>query len=175
LVARSPRFTEQGRRYDGGTPRAVSYSLATMEHFLKPSPVERVFNHVFGAIVSLGGGLAHNYVLQVVGRKSGRTYQTPVNLLDYDGKRWLVAPRGNAQWVYNAKASGTVTLKKGRESQAYRVRPVELAQRPPVLKRYLEAYKPTVQRYFDVQAGAPESEFLRIADQHPVFELLRVE
>jgi deazaflavin-dependent oxidoreductase (nitroreductase family) len=146
-----------------------------MERFLKPSPVERVFNQFFGALVSLGGGLAHNYVLQVVGRKSGRTYQTPVNLLDYDGKRWLVAPRGNAQWVHNAKASGTVTLKKGRRSRSYRVRSVELAQRPPILKRYLEAYTPTVQRYFDVQAGAPESDFLPIADQHPVFELEAVQ
>jgi deazaflavin-dependent oxidoreductase (nitroreductase family) len=146
-----------------------------MERFLKPSPVERVFNQVFGALVSLGGGLAHNYVLQSVGRKSGRTYQTPVNLMEYDGKRWLVAPRGKAQWVHNAEAAGTVTLKKGRRSQRYRVQSVELAQRPPILKHYLEAYAPTVQRYFDVQAGAPESDFLKIAEQHPVFELHAIE
>jgi deazaflavin-dependent oxidoreductase (nitroreductase family) len=146
-----------------------------MERFLKPNPVERVFNRLFGAVVSLGGGLAHNYVLQTVGRKSGRTYQTPVNLLEYDGKRWLVAPRGKAQWVYNAEASGTVTLKKGRRSQRYRVRSVDLAQRPPILKRYLEAYTPTVQRYFAVQAGVPESDFLKIADQHPVFEVQALE
>ena len=31
---------------------------------------------------------------------------TPVNLLELDGERYLVAPRGNTQWVRNARAAG---------------------------------------------------------------------
>src|SRR5438552_2889966 len=33
-------------------------------------------------------------VSEVRGRKSGRTYSTPIDLLELNGKRYLVAPRG---------------------------------------------------------------------------------
>src|SRR5438552_16596737 len=39
-------------------------------------------------------GLRHNYLLQVQSRKSGLIYSTPVNVVDLNGKRFLVAPRG---------------------------------------------------------------------------------
>jgi hypothetical protein len=74
--------------------------------FLEPKPVEKLFNRLFGFLVGLGFGLEHNYLLQVRGRKSGRVYSTPVNVLDVAGKRYLVAPRGRTQWVRNAEAVG---------------------------------------------------------------------
>jgi F420H(2)-dependent quinone reductase len=82
-----------------------------MVRFDRPSAIERLFNMLFGLLVGWGLGLPHNYLLQVRGRKSGRLYSTPVNLLSLDGKRFLVAPRGYTQWVRNAQASGTVSLK----------------------------------------------------------------
>ena len=53
---------------------------------------------------------------------SGRIYSTPVDVLDRDGKRYLVAPRGYTQWVRNAIASGAVSLKKGRRSEEFGIR-----------------------------------------------------
>jgi hypothetical protein len=44
---------------------------AISEKFLKPSPVERLFNRIFGALVGRGIGLRHNYLLQVRGVKPG--------------------------------------------------------------------------------------------------------
>ena len=38
--------------------------------FAAPSPVERLFNRVFGLLVGLGLGLPHNYLLEVRGRRS---------------------------------------------------------------------------------------------------------
>ena len=64
-------------------------------------------------MVGLGWGFSYNYLLQVRGRKSGKVYSTPIDLLEKNGKRFLVAPRGRAQWVRNAEAAGEVTLKKG--------------------------------------------------------------
>src|SRR5215470_12128979 len=90
--------------------------------FLRPSFVERFFNRFFGLLVGAGLGLGHNYLLQVSGRRTGRIYSTPVNILDYEGRRFLVAPRGETQWVRNARSSQQVWLKKGRRRQAYRVR-----------------------------------------------------
>jgi len=65
--------------------------------FRKPSAFERFFNRMFGVLVGLGLGMRHNYLLQVRGRKSGKIYSTPVDLLELSGKRYLVAPRGRAQ------------------------------------------------------------------------------
>ena len=45
-------------------------------------------------------------MLEVKGRKSGEWRKTPVNPLDFDGERYLVAPRGHTQWVRNMRASG---------------------------------------------------------------------
>ena len=140
--------------------------------FRKPSAGERFFNRVFGLLVGLGLGLQHNYLLQVRGRKSGKVYSTPIDLLELDGKRFLVAPRGRTQWVRNAKAAGEVTLKKGRTRQHYRIRPIPDAGKPELLKAYLDRFKTTVQRYFPVPAGSPPESFAQLAANYPVFELL---
>jgi deazaflavin-dependent oxidoreductase (nitroreductase family) len=87
----------------------------TLPSFRAPTAAERIFNRLFGMLVGLGIGPAYIYLLQVRGRKSGKIYSTPVDLLELQGKRWLVAPRGRTQWVRNAEASGEVTLKKGNK------------------------------------------------------------
>ena len=143
-----------------------------MEHFNQPNAIERLFNRLFGFLVGLGLGLSHNYLLQVRGRKSGQLYSTPVNVLDRAGKRFLVAPRGYTQWVRNAAASGTVSLKKGRRSEVFLLRVVSDEDKPEILKAYLDSFTRTVQRYFPVPAGSPAEAFRPLADRYPVFELL---
>ena len=91
---------------------------STPPEFRAPSAVERVFNRAFGFVVGLGLGFSYNYLLQVRGRKSGKLYSTPINLLELGGKRFLVAPRGRTQWVRNAEAAGEVTLKEGKNEAA---------------------------------------------------------
>jgi deazaflavin-dependent oxidoreductase (nitroreductase family) len=128
---------------------------ATQPTFHAPSPIERVFNRVYGSLDGLGLGFSYNYLLQVRGRKSGKIYSTPIDLLELDGKRYLVAPRGRTQWVRNAEAAGEVTLKKGKLEQRFRLRPLTDAEKPEVLKAYLDRFKREVQRYFPVPAGSP--------------------
>src|SRR5215471_17210259 len=90
--------------------------------FLRPSLAERFFNSLFGLFVGWGFGLAYNYLLQVAGRKTGRIYSTPVNILDHKGKRYLVAPRGETQWVKNARVTHELWLKRGRSRRQYTLR-----------------------------------------------------
>lgn len=149
----------------------MSPAPATPE-FVRPKPVEKFFNLAFGFLVGLGFGLKHNYLLQVRGRKSGRVYSMPVNVLDVGGKRCLVAPRGRTQWVRNAEAAGEITLKKGRYRQSFRLRPIPDSEKPQLLKIYLDQFSTTVQRYFPVQAGSPPESFRDLAPHYPVFELL---
>src|SRR4029077_8975213 len=80
--------------------------------FRAPSAGERVFNRIFGFVVELGWGFSYNHLLQVRGRKSGKTCSTPLDLLEIGGKPFLVPPRGRTQWVRNAEAAGKITLKR---------------------------------------------------------------
>jgi deazaflavin-dependent oxidoreductase (nitroreductase family) len=138
--------------------------------FQAPTPGERIFNRLFGVLVGLGFGLRHNYLLQVQGRRTGRLHSTPVNVLELDGKRWLVAGRGRTQWVRNAEAAGEVLLKRGWRRQ--RVRSVADADKPRILSAYLDRFTLTFQRFFSVPAGSPPTEFARVANRYPVFELI---
>jgi deazaflavin-dependent oxidoreductase (nitroreductase family) len=141
-------------------------------HFTPPNPVERLSNKVFGFLVGLGLGLRHNYVLQVRGRKTGRIYSTPVNILEMDGKRFLVAPRGQTQWVRNAQVSGNVSLKKGFKSEQFRLRTIPDEEKLEILKKYLDSFSTTVQRYFPIPAGSPPAAFQPLAARYPIFELI---
>jgi deazaflavin-dependent oxidoreductase (nitroreductase family) len=145
---------------------------AESQHFNQPTKLDRAINKVFGLLVGFGLGLPHNYLLQVRGRKSGRLYSTPVDVLSRDNKRYLVAPRGYTQWVRNAIANGTVSLRKGRRSEEFGIRLLSDDEKPEILKSYLDRYKLTVQRYFPVPARSPAETFRPLTGQYPVFELI---
>jgi deazaflavin-dependent oxidoreductase (nitroreductase family) len=140
--------------------------------FREASTVEKIFNRVFGFLVGLGLGFSYNYLLEVRGRKSGKLYSTPIDLLKLNGKTYLVAPRGRTQWVRNAEAAGEVTLKKGSTRQQFRLRPIPDADKPPILKAYLDTFKREVQRYFPIPAGSPPESFANLTSSYPAFELL---
>jgi deazaflavin-dependent oxidoreductase (nitroreductase family) len=145
---------------------------STVPSFRAPSAVERVFNRVFGFVVGLGWGFSYNYLLQVRGRKSGKIYSTPIDLLERDGKRFLVAPRGRTQWVRNAEAAGEVTLKKGKLQQRFRLRVLSDQEKPEILKAYLDQFKREVQSYFPVPAGSSVEAFRELVESYPAFELI---
>lgn len=139
--------------------------------FREPTPTEMIFNRVFGVLV--GWGLfSDKYLLEVRGRKSGKLYSTPVNLLERNGKPFLVAPRGRTQWVRNAEATGEIALKQGSKRLRFRLRPLSGAEKLEILKAYLDGYKREVQRYFPVPAGSPPEAFSSVADFYPAYELL---
>ncbi|MFZ0291994.1 MAG: nitroreductase family deazaflavin-dependent oxidoreductase [Candidatus Sulfotelmatobacter sp.] len=140
--------------------------------FREPSAVEKIFNRAFGFLVGAGLGYSYNYLLQVRGRKSGKLYSTPINLLQSRGKRFLVAPRGRTQWVRNAETAGEVTLKKGSTREKFRLRPLSDAEKPEILKDYLDTFKREVQRYFPVPAGSPAETFVELTESYPAFELI---
>jgi deazaflavin-dependent oxidoreductase (nitroreductase family) len=140
--------------------------------FRAPTAVERAFNRIFGLVVGMGWGFSYNYLLQVRGRKSGKIYSTPIDLLELNGKRYLVAPRGRAQWVRNAEAAGEVALKRGKLKQRFKLRALSDQEKPEVLKAYLDRFKREVQTYFPVPAGSPAEAFRDLLESYPAFELI---
>jgi len=138
---------------------------------MQPSLLDRTVNNVFGFLVKIGVGLAHNFLLEVQGRKSGRIYSTPVNVLTYKDKRYLVAPRGDTQWVRNVVVSQKGTLVRGAKRENVRMCAIADDAKPEILKAYLDRYRLTVQRYFPIPAGSPLKDFEPLVGRYPVFEI----
>jgi deazaflavin-dependent oxidoreductase (nitroreductase family) len=156
---------------DAKPPNAMS----TKEHFLKPTAFETFMNKAVGLLARWGVGPRYIHLLETRGRKTGKLYATPVNLLEWKGRWFLVGGRGHTAWSKNAGSAGSVILRRGRKAAGYRVISLPDDQKPDVLKAYLQAYRGTVQRFFSVNADAPVEAFRRVVDQHPVFELKRME
>ncbi len=146
--------------------------MASDKSFEKETAFERIANRTFGGLVRLGLGFGHNYLLEVRGRKSGKVFSTPVNLLEYNGRRYLIASRGETQWARNARAAGRVTLRKGIRRRDYKVRELPVSERPPILKEFLDRFATSVQRFHAVPKGSPAEAHVADAPRHPVFELI---
>jgi deazaflavin-dependent oxidoreductase (nitroreductase family) len=153
-------------------PRSSREAKEKLPEFRRPDATARIFNRMFGFLIGLGFGPLNSYLLETRGRTSGRVYSTPVYLLVFGGKEFLVAPRGRTQWVRNAEATGEISLKRGTARREYRMCAVPDAERPEILKAYLETFAWTVQRHFPVPKGSPATAFASIVAYYPVFELL---
>ncbi len=139
--------------------------------YLKPSAVEQAFGRVLTLLVWIGLVRGHFYILEVRGRKTGRTISLPVDLLDFDGRRYLVCARGNSNWARNARAAGEVVLARAMRRRRYALRELPAVMRPPVLKAYLDRFAKEVQRFFPVPKGSAVEAFNDLATRYPVFEL----
>ena len=131
----------------------------------------RFGNTMAAAMIRLGIGPAGMHLLTVRGRKSGLPRTTPVNLIEYQGRRWLVAPYGEVGWVRNARAAGEVELRRARTAERAQVREASAEEAAPVLRSYLRQLRLVVGPYFDVTPSSPDPSFAAEAPRHPVFLL----
>jgi deazaflavin-dependent oxidoreductase (nitroreductase family) len=133
------------------------------------SPAWRIGDAFVGALARLAIGPIH--LLTTRGHRTGRPHTKPVVPVDHAGKRWLVAPYGPVAWVRNARATNTVALRYGRVNRPYVVREASAHEAGPVLKRYLQIAT-KVRSHFPVPVDSPVAEFIAVAPQYPVFELV---
>ena len=141
------------------------------EHYQRPGWfTTNVFNRLVARLTRLGVSVYGSRVLEVKGRKSGQWRQTPVNLLRVDGVDYLVAPRGQTQWVKNLRASGEGRLRLGRRTAPFSAVELSDEEKPQLLRAYLKKWKFEVGVFFDgVEPDAAEDELRRIGPDHPVF------
>ncbi len=145
-----------------------------MAHYEKPDWLTKhVFNPLVSLLTNLGVSMRGSRILVVRGRKSGQIRTTPVNPLEIGGKRYLVAPRGETEWVRNLRAARGGELRLGRHREPIGVDELPDEAKPPILREYLRRWKMETGKFFDgVTAESPESELRRIAPRHPVFRVL---
>jgi deazaflavin-dependent oxidoreductase (nitroreductase family) len=132
-----------------------------------------VFNQLVAFLTRRGFSVIGSRVLAVKGRTSGEWRTTPVNLLSYQSRRYLVAPRGETQWVRNLRAAGTGELRLGKRAETFRGRELADEEKVPVLRAYLKRWKAEVGIFFEgVGPDSADEQIRAIAAKHPAFEIL---
>jgi deazaflavin-dependent oxidoreductase (nitroreductase family) len=142
--------------------------------YIKPG---RFTNHVFNPLVSWltrrGVGLKGAAILEVRGRKSGEPRTTPVNPLPLGGERYLLAPRGETEWVRNIRVAGRGALITRRGREEFAVAEVPDADKVPIIRAYLKEWAWEVGAFFDgLTATSDDDEVRAVAAGFPVFRIL---
>jgi deazaflavin-dependent oxidoreductase (nitroreductase family) len=123
-------------------------------------------------LTARGISLYGSRVLVVRGRKSGEPRSNPVNLLELDGERYLVAPRGTTQWVRNARAAGVGQLRLGKHTEDIALTELPVGERLPVLRLYLDKWGWEVGRFVEgLSAKSTDAEIMAVAPGMPVFRV----
>jgi deazaflavin-dependent oxidoreductase (nitroreductase family) len=147
--------------------RARSYPADSFRHTLR----RRILNRLITPPTRLGLAGRRTHILTVRGRKTGRRYSTPIQLVIEGERRWLVAPYGEREWVKNARAAGEVELTRALKTTRHVVEEVGPEEAAPVLREYLRT-TPIVKRFFGVDRDDPLEAFAAEAPRHPVFRVL---
>jgi deazaflavin-dependent oxidoreductase (nitroreductase family) len=143
------------------------------EHYQRPGWfTTNVFNRAVAGLTRLGLSVAGSRILEVRGRTTGEPRRNPVNPLTLDGARYLVAPRGNTQWVRNLRARGEGRLLVGRRAEDFTAVELTDDEKPPILRAYLERWKWEVGVFFGgVGPDSSDQELRGIAPDHPIFRI----
>lgn len=148
--------------------------MTEIPHYRRPDWFTRhVLNPFLQLLMRLGISVLGSRVLEHRGRRSGAAYRTPVNLLRLDSEEYLVAARGETEWVRNVRAAdGRLVLLLGRRRQERTAVEVPAADRAPVLRAYLRRWKFEIGMFFEgVGPDSTDQELAAVADDHPVFVL----
>ena len=142
-------------------------------HYQRPGWfTKRVFNPIVAGLTRLGVSLVGSRVLEVRGRTSGEWRSTPVNPLQFEGDRYIVAARGETHWVRNLRSSGEGRLRRGRRTEEFTAAEIGDDEKVPLLRAYLKKWAWEVGAFFQgVGADAPDEDLRRIAPLHPVFRI----
>jgi hypothetical protein len=138
-----------------------------------PGLLARTANDLIRRFAEAGVSIAGTTALRVRGRRTGKARSVVVNLMSLGGKDFLVSPRGETQWVRNARAAGVVETGPRWRRSARRLAELPDEAKPALLQHYLARW------YWEVKghmAGlTPQSsdvELRAAAPSIPIFELL---
>jgi deazaflavin-dependent oxidoreductase (nitroreductase family) len=133
--------------------------MSSPRPYVKPSGLTKFFNQVLGRL-----GLKPT--LAVRGRRSGQWRTVSVNVLKVDGTRYLLAPRGETEWVRNLRASGEGELRHRGRVERFRAAEVPVGERAALMQAYLERWRSEVRREFEALPDPAD---------HPTFRLEMVQ
>ncbi len=133
--------------------------------------IQKMINRV-ARFASLSGA-GPVWELTTRGHLSGSARTVPVAPIDLEGTRYIVAAYGIVGWVVNLRSSGTATLARGRTRQSIEVTEVDAEEAGKVLAAYYPAYAVILARHFDLPGDPAVDDFVKAAEEHPVFRVTR--
>src|SRR5690349_13782568 len=75
------------------------------------------------------------------GYRTGQWRTVPVNVLEREGRRYLVSTRGDAFWVRNLRHSPEAELRRRGRAERVRATLVPEADRPPLIAAYVDRWR----------------------------------
>lgn len=140
--------------------------------YQEPSRIVRAANTVMRWLAESGISIAGTRALRVRGRKTGKPRAVVINLLTVDGVDYVVAPRGNTQWVRNVRAAGVVEMGSRWHRRPATVTEVSDDAKPEILRHYLARWYGQVKGYVGGLTPQSDDDELRAAAPRiPVFAL----
>lgn len=101
--------------------------------------------------------------LAVRRRRTGDWQTIPVNVLELEGDRYLMAVRGETEWVRNMRAAGGGELRRRGKTEIFRAEEVRDADaRARIIGAYLDRWGRQVKSQFDKLPNPAD---------HPVFRM----
>jgi deazaflavin-dependent oxidoreductase (nitroreductase family) len=100
--------------------------------------------------------------LAVRGRRTGEWRTVPVNVLELSGRRYLVAIRGETEWVRNLRAAGSGEIRHGAKVEFFRAREVPVEERAPIIEAYRALWDREAKKFFEALPDPAD---------HPVFRI----
>lgn len=123
-----------------------------------PLFVRQVFNPI-----AMKFAISGTQTLVVRGRRTGEQHRVPVIPLELQGARYLVSPRGEADWVRNLRAAGQGELHSSGVAKQFQATEVPVGERGPILAAYQKAAGKAVASHFKALPDPADHPVFRIA------------
>lgn len=147
-------------------------NTATTRYLAPGFVTARVVNPIVAGLTRIGLPVKGSAVLEVAGRSSGLPRATPVNPLRLAGTTYLVAPRGQTDWVKNIRVAGTAALIRGRRRTEIAVIEMADSEKAPVIRAYLKEWAWEVGTFFPgLSADSADADLAEAAPRFPIFRV----
>jgi deazaflavin-dependent oxidoreductase (nitroreductase family) len=153
-------------------------NYAARTTYRPPAAWYQRFNKIGVPLISLGLAPHDAVVLEVRGRKSGKTRRTPILRTRHESSDYLVALAGEAQWVRNVRAAEGDAAIRHRLRRDVLLHELPPSERAPVIGAYIAAARrrskdkaaaKAVRFYFGLDLNASADDIAEIASYYPVF------
>jgi hypothetical protein len=139
----------------------------------EPNRLARTVNQLFRWLAEAGIGVAGTRALRIRGRNTGKLRGVVINLMTVQGRDYVVSPRGNTQWVRNARAAGQVEMGPRWRGRDVQISEVADDAKPALLKVYLKRWYWEVKGHVGgLTPDSTDEQIRAVAPSIPVFELV---
>ena len=127
--------------------------------YLRPPWFQRKIFNPLAMRFGIGGAVT----LAVPGRKTGNLLEVPVTPVEIDGTRYIVGPRGEAEWVKNLRANGNrAELRHKGKAEPFTGHEIPVEARPPIIEAYRDKTGRATSGYFKQLPDAADHPTFRV-------------